>query len=66
MQIEPISESNHLVRWFGVHWTGLMITQRRYHVTGQTTSGQKETEKAAGKGLLSAIPLTSLCGVSAL
>ena len=66
MRIKPVSKSNHLVRWFGAHWTGLMITRRRHHVIDRTTAGQKEIEKATGKGLPCAILLSSLCGVLAL
>ena len=42
--------SNHLVRWFGAHWTGLMITRRRYHVIDRTTAGQKVDREGRWRG----------------
>ena len=60
MQIKLITKYNHPAKWFGVHWTGLMIMWRRYHVIDRTAVGQKKTEKASGKGLLSANPRSSL------
>ena len=37
-----------------------MIMQRHYHVIERAAASKKEIDKAPGKGLLPAIPLSSL------